>query len=93
MSVDTSELVFVNPRRRPSNVELTERLARARSINSSLRLELRTVNAERVALGSDLAALSNRIQLAIRADRPDLAMEVAFRLSVFAASQTRKGSA
>lgn len=93
MAIDTADLVFVNPRRRPSRAELTERLARARTINSALRLEIRSIRVEQIALGSEMTGLSNRIQLAIRAERPDIAMHVAGRLAVLGASQTRKGSA
>lgn len=48
---------------------------------------------ERDALGTEIEALSRRIDLAIRADRPDVAMHVAGRLEALAHSLIRRGAA
>lgn len=93
MAVDHADPIFLNPRRRPSHAELTERLDRARTVNGLLRLEIRSVRAENAEYGSEIAALSRRIELAITAERPDVAMHVAGRLADLAASLSRKGSA
>lgn len=55
--------------------------------------ELAAVTAERSQLADEIGALSRRIDLAIRADRPDVAMHVAGRLDALAASLTRRGAA
>lgn len=55
--------------------------------------ELAAVAAERSDLADEIAALSRRIDLAIRADRPDVAMHVAGRLDALAASLTRRSAA
>jgi hypothetical protein len=58
-----------------------------------LELELIAMQVERTALASEMLALSRRIQLAIHADRPDVALHVAGRLDALAASLTRRGAA
>jgi hypothetical protein len=55
--------------------------------------ELAAVAAERSDLADEIEALSRRIDLAIRADRPDVAMHVAGRLDALAASLTRRNAA
>ena len=55
--------------------------------------ELAAVAAERTDLADEITALSRRIDLAIRADRPDVAMHVAGRLDALAASLTRRSAA
>lgn len=56
-------------------------------------LELAALHHERAAVASEIAALSARIELAIHADRPDVALHVAGRLDALAASLTRRGAA
>jgi hypothetical protein len=56
-------------------------------------LELAALAVERSDLASELLALSRRIQLAIHAERPDVALHVAGRLDALAASLTRRGAA
>lgn len=55
--------------------------------------ELSALHAEREALASEIGALSRRIDLAIRADRPDIALHVAGRLDALAHSLTRRSAA
>jgi hypothetical protein len=55
--------------------------------------ELAALHCEREAVGSEIEALSRRIDLAIRADRPDVAMHVAGRLDALAHSLQRRGAA
>lgn len=55
--------------------------------------ELAALAAERTDLADEIGVLSRRIDLAIRADRPDVAMHVAGRLDALAASLTRRGAA
>lgn len=55
--------------------------------------ELRALRLERSDLASEIAALSARIELAIHADRPDVALHVAGRLDALAASLTRRSIA
>lgn len=78
---------------RPSNAQLGDRLERSRLRNVSLTDELRALRLERSDLASEIAALSSRIELAIHADRPDIALHVAGRLDALAASMTRRGAA
>jgi hypothetical protein len=82
-----------NPNGRPSNAQLADRLERSRLRNVLLAEELRALAVERQALGTEIGALSRRIDLAIRADRPDVAMHVAGRLDALASSLTRRGAA
>lgn len=56
-------------------------------------LELAALHHERADLASEISALSRRIQYAIHADRPDVALHVAGRLDALAASLTRRGAA
>jgi len=55
--------------------------------------EVAALHSERDALGTEIEALSRRIDLAIRADRPDIAMHVAGRLEALAHSLIRRGAA
>jgi hypothetical protein len=55
--------------------------------------ELVARDAEYVDLADELTALSRRIQLAIHADRPDVALHVAGRLDALAASLRRRSAA
>jgi hypothetical protein len=55
--------------------------------------ELAAVTAERSDLADEIEALARRIDLAIRADRPDVAMHVAGRLDALAHSLARRGAA
>lgn len=80
-------------RGRPSNALLADRLERSRLRNVSLTDELRALQRERSDLATEIAALSARIELAIHADRPDVALHVAGRLDALAASLTRRGIA
>lgn len=80
-------------RGRPSAARLTQRLERARLRILVLTDELAALLAERASLASEISALSRRIELAIRADRPDVAMHVAGRLDGLATSLTRRGAA
>lgn len=80
-------------RGRPSAVQLTDRLERSRLRNVSLTDELRALHHERSAVAVEVKALSARIQLAIHADRPDLALHVAGRLDALAASLDRRSAA
>lgn len=58
-----------------------------------LELELMALTAERTVVAVEVRALSSRIQLAITADRPDLALHVAGRLDALADSLDRRGAA
>lgn len=58
-----------------------------------LEIEISAMGAEYVDLATELHALSRRIQLAIHADRPDVALHVAGRLDALAASLSRRGAA
>lgn len=82
-----------NPNGRPSAAVLADRLERSRLRNAVLAEELRALAAERTAIADEIGALSRRIDLSIRADRPDVAMHVAGRLDALAASLTRRGAA
>lgn len=56
-------------------------------------IELAALHHERAAVATEVRALSARIQLAIHADRPDLALHVAGRLDALAASLNRRSAA
>lgn len=58
---------------------------------ADLQDEIAALAAEREDLADELAALSRRIQLAIHANRPDVALHVAGRLDALAVSLTRRG--
>lgn len=58
-----------------------------------LELELIAMTAERATVAVEVRALSSRIQLAIHAERPDLALHVAGRLDALADSLERRGAA
>ena len=55
--------------------------------------EVAALLSELYAVGSEIEALSRRIDLAIRADRADVAMHVAGRLEALAHSLQRRGAA
>lgn len=55
--------------------------------------EIRARDAEYVDLADELEALSRRVQLAIHAGRPDVALHVAGRLDALAASLRRRSAA
>lgn len=78
---------------RPSNAQLTDRLERSRLRNVLLTEELRALHLERSDLGSEIEALSRRIEYAIGAGRDDVALHVAGRLEALAHSLQRRGAA
>lgn len=78
---------------RPSNAQLTDRLERSRLRNVLLSEELRALRCERDDLGTEIEALSRRIEYAIGAERPDVALHVAGRLEALAHSLQRRGAA
>jgi hypothetical protein len=82
-----------NPNGRPSNAILTQRLERAHLRAAVLSTEIAALTSERDLLSTELGALSRRIQIAIHADRPDVALHVAGRLDALAASLARRGAA
>lgn len=71
---------------RPSNASQAERIA-------NLRDELHALRCERADLGTEIEALSRRIEYAIGAERPDVALHVAGRLEALAHSLQRRGAA
>lgn len=58
-----------------------------------LEAEVAALADERSGLATELGALSRRIQLAIHAERPDVALQVAGRLDALADSLDRRGAA
>ena len=78
---------------RPSNALLTERLERSRLRVAVLQDEIAALAAARETVATEVRALSARIQLAIHADRPDVALHVAGRLDALGRSLTRRGIA
>lgn len=60
-------------RGRPSIAGLTESLGKARSVNVTLREELRAHLRESAAFAEDVRAHANRVWLATTGERPDLA--------------------
>jgi hypothetical protein len=82
-----------NPNGRPSNAVLGERLERAHLRAAVLATELVARDAETAALAVELSALSRRVQLAIHAERPDVALHVAGRLDALAESLARRSVA
>jgi hypothetical protein len=78
---------------RPSNTQLSDRLERSRLRVTVLQDEIVAMAAEREDVATEVRALSARIQLAIHADRPDVALHVAGRLDALGRSLTRRGSA
>jgi hypothetical protein len=69
--------------RQPAAVELIRELQE----------EVAVLLSELYAVGTEIEALSRRIDLAIRADRADVAMHVAGRLEALAHSLQRRGAA
>ncbi len=69
--------------RQPAAVELIRELQE----------EVAALLSELYTVGTEIEALSRRIDLAIRADRPDVAMHVAGRLEALAHSLQRRGAA
>lgn len=59
----------------------------------NLELEVIALEYERSEVATEIGALSRRIQFAIAAERPDVAMHVAGRLDALAASLTRRNVA
>ena len=55
--------------------------------------EITALVAERDLVGIEIEALSRRIEMAVHADRPDVAMHVAGRLEALAHSLRRRGAA
>jgi hypothetical protein len=82
-----------NPSGRPSAAKLAERLERSRLRVTVLQDEIVAMAAEREDVATEVRALSARIQLAIHADRPDVALHVAGRLDALGRSLTRRGAA
>ena len=60
---------------------------------AELTAEVAALEAERYEVATEVRALSSRIQLAVHADRPDVALHVAGRLDALAASLFRRGIA
>jgi hypothetical protein len=60
---------------------------------ADLQDEIVAMAAEREDVAAEVRALSARIQLAIHADRPDVALHVAGRLDALAASLRRRSAA
>lgn len=60
---------------------------------ADLQDEIVAMAAEREDVATEVRALSARIQLAIHADRPDVALHVAGRLDALGRSLTRRGAA
>lgn len=87
------EPIEVLGRGRPSNSQLSDRLERSRLRNAVLADEVRALRAERATVAIEIKALSSRVELAIHADRPDVALHVAGRLDALAASLERRGVA
>lgn len=54
--------------------------------------EVRALHAERASVGAEVRALSARIAIAVRADRPDLALQVAGRLQSLGDQLLRRGN-
>jgi hypothetical protein len=78
-------------RGRPSNAQLTGRLGRAREVNGLLRTENHSLLAEVARLGAELIAIGSRIDMALTADRPDLALHFAGRIDQLGRSCQRRG--
>lgn len=78
---------------RPSNAQLSDRLERSRLRVQVLTDEIVALAAEREDIAIEVKALSARLQLALHADRPDVALHVAGRLDALATSMTRRGAA
>jgi hypothetical protein len=82
-----------NPNGRPSNALLQERLGRARQVNTVLRTENHSLLAEVARLGAELIAIGSRLDMALTADRPDLALHFAGRIDSLGRSCQRRGGA
>lgn len=79
-------------RGRPSNVQLGDRLERAREANAILRTEQRTLLDELGRLGAELSNLGSHLNLGYRADRPEITLHVAGRLSALGQSCIRRAA-
>jgi hypothetical protein len=77
---------FVRPEGKGRQPAVVERLRDAED-------EIAALTAERAAIGSEAQALSRRIELAIRSERPDVALHVAGRLWLLGQSLLRRGGA
>lgn len=80
-----------NPNGRPSAAKLADRLERSRLRNVLLVADARAHRTEIGILGAELVALARRIELAITAERPDVAYHVAGRLEVLGQACIRRG--
>jgi hypothetical protein len=80
-----------NPAGRPSAKKLAERLDASRRRNVDLVAERRSLLDEVARLGAELVALSRRIELAINAERDDVALHVAGRLEDLGHACQRRG--
>lgn len=80
-----------NPNGRPSNAVLLQRNASLRDYNELLRTEIRQLLAEVGRVGTELVALSSRIDMALTADRPDVALHVAGRIGELGQACIRRG--
>lgn len=80
-----------NPSGRPSNARLLERNATLRDYNELLRTEIRQLLDEVGRVGVELVALSSRIDMALSADRPDVALHVAGRIEELGRACVRRG--
>jgi uncharacterized protein YlxW (UPF0749 family) len=78
---------------RPSLTALRGRKPDRRTEVADLQDELHALHAERNDVGTEIEALSRRIEYAIGAERPDVALHVAGRLEALAHSLQRRGAA
>lgn len=77
-------------RGRPSATSLAESLELSRRINANLRDELRAERREGRVFAEEVRALASRIDLAVRADRLDLAQHIGGALAVTADRRIRQ---
>lgn len=78
-------------RGRPTNVQLSDRLGRAREVNSLVRAENRALLEEVAALGRRLIAAGTTLELGYNADRPDVVCFVRAELDRLGRACLRKG--
>lgn len=93
MALPAAPAIDAPARGRPSAAKLAERLERARLRNVLLKDENRGLLVEVGRLGVELVALARRAELAIMADRPDVAIAVAGRLESLGEACKRRGGA
>lgn len=77
-------------RGRPSNSALSDSLDRARQVNVNLRDELRAERLEGRLFAEEVRAYASRIDLAVRADRPDLALHLGASIVALADRRLRQ---